>query len=341
MIDLLPSEAEQQIIDSIAGFLGDELPVTRLRPGPDGERAADIGLSAARWRDIADLGWFGLGIPEEQGGAGDTVIAEMLLAREIGRCAVSPSIAATIAAAHQAAQAGSELLASLLAGGQRVAFANRLSAGCNEYHLIDRCDADYFLAVDGTQARLYAVAAFDDVKPVISLDDGVTLDRARLAARARPLLQDAAGGIAQRVSLYNSAQLLGVAEAALKLAVDYAKVREQFGQAVGSFQAIKHQCADMAMAAEAAYAQVFFAGLSQAGGLPDATYQIAAAKVISVEAALSNARAGIQIHGGIGFTAECDAHVFLKRAHLLGQLGGERHWIRETLLAPTETIPGA
>jgi len=82
----------------------------------------------------------------------------------------------------------------------------------------------------------------------------------------------------------------------------------------------------------AAFAQGFFAGGSQANGQPDAAYQIAAAKVTSAGAALANARSGIQIHGGTGFTAECDAHVFLKRAHLLGQLGGERHWIRETLL---------
>jgi hypothetical protein len=188
------------------------------------------------------------------------------------------------------------------------------------------------VVVDGMQARLYDAAAFADVRRVISLDDAVILERAHLAAGARPTVQDAGSNIGRRVSLYNSAQLLGVAEAALKLAVEYAGVREQFGQAIGSFQSIKHRCADMAVAAEAAFAQVFFAGVSQASGQPDAAYQIAAAKVTSAGAALANARSGIQIHGGTGFTAECDAHVFLKRAHLLGQLGGERHWIRETLL---------
>lgn len=332
MIDLLASEAEQQIIDSVAGFLAEKFPVTRLRPGSDGERRMEAGLSAEHWRDIASLGWFGLGIPEEQGGAGDTVIAEMLVAREIGRCAVSPSIAATIAAGHLAALAGSELLAGLMAGEHRVAGAIRLHAASDEFHLIDARGAGYILVVDGMQARLYDAAAFADVRRVISLDDAVILERAHLAAGARPTVQDAGSNIGRRVSLYNSAQLLGVAEAALKLAVEYAGVREQFGQAIGSFQSIKHRCADMAVAAEAAFAQVFFAGVSQASGQPDAAYQIAAAKVTSAGAALANARSGIQIHGGTGFTAECDAHVFLKRAHLLGQLGGERHWIRETLL---------
>lgn len=332
MIDLLPSEVEQQIIDSIAGYLGGELPVARLRPDPDGRRPADGGISAERWRDIAGLGWFGLGIPEEQGGAGYGVIAEMLLAREIGRHAVSPSILATIVSAHLAAEADSDLLTGLLAGGWRVAFANRLCAGSDEYHLIDACGANCLLAIDGLQARLFDAAAFGDVRSVVSLDDAVTLKRARLAVDAQPLLQDAGGRLAQRASLHNSAQLLGVAEGALKLAVDYAGMREQFGQAIGSFQAIKHRCADMAVRAESAYAQTFFAGLSYVGGQPDAYGQIAAASVISARAALANARSCIQIHGGIGFTAECDAHVFLKRAHLLGRLGGERRWIREALL---------
>ncbi len=339
MIDLLPSEVEQQIIDGVAGFLAEELPLARLRPGPDGERSADIGISAEQWHEIAGLGWFGLGIPEERGGAGFTVVAEMLVVREVGRYAVSPSISATIAAACLAARADSELLAGLLAGERRVAFASRLCAGSDEYHLVDARGADHLLVVDGMQAQLYGAAAFGEVRPVISLDDAVTLGRARLTAGARPLLQEADSDIGHRASLHNSAQLLGVAEGALTLAVEYAKVREQFGQAIGSFQTIKHRCADMAVMAEAAYAQAFFAGLSQAGGQRDAAYQIAAAKVICAEAALANARSGIQIHGGIGFTAECDAHVFLKRAHLLGQMGGERGWLREALLARRPEIP--
>lgn len=339
MIDLLPSEEQQQVIDSVAAFLASELPLTRLRPGSDGERPADPGVSAERWRHMAGLGWFGLGIPEERGGAGYTVVAEMLLARELGRYAASPSIAATMIAAHLAAHAGSEFLEDILAGELRVAFASRLHAGSEEFHLIDARGARHFLVVDGTEAQLYDHAAFGELRSVNSLDDAIVLERGRLAPSTRPLLRDSGRDGAHRSSLLSSAQLLGVAEAALKLAVDYAKVREQFGQAIGSFQTIKHRCADMAVLAEAAYAQAFFAGLSLAGRQPDAACQIAAARVITGEAALNNARSCIQVHGGIGFTAECDAHVFLKRAHLLGQLGGDRRWLRETLLARPAEVP--
>jgi alkylation response protein AidB-like acyl-CoA dehydrogenase len=333
VIDLLPSEEQQQIIDSVAGFLAARLPLSRLRPGSSGERPGDPGISAGLWRDMAGLGWFGLGIPEERGGAGLTVIAEMLLARELGRYAISPSIAATIATSHLAARGDRDLLAKLMAGEQRVAVASRLHAGSDEYHLIDPHDAGCCLVADGAEVRLYLTDAFEEVRVVDSLDGAIVLERARLAPHVRPLLRDAGGNVGHRVSLLNSAQLLGVAEAALQESVNYGKAREQFGQAIGSFQAIKHRCADMALRAEAAYAQVFFAGLSQAGDRPDAVYQIAAARVISAEAALANSRSSIQVHGGMGFTAECDAHVFLKRAHLLGQLGGDRCWARAALLS--------
>lgn len=333
MIDLLPSDEQQQIIDSVAAFLEEHMPLARLRPGPDGRMPQGARVSDAQWRDIAALGWFGLGVPEVSGGAGFTVVGEMLVARELGRCAASPSIAATMAAAHLAARAGSALFGRIAGGELRVAFANRLHADGDEYHLIDAQGAGHFLVADDTGTALYEAAAFTDARAMVALDDSITLERARLASAVQPLLKDAGSDIVRHVSLLNSAQLLGVAEGAMKLAVEHAKVREQFGQPIGAFQALKHRCADMAVLAEAAYSQTYFAGLSQASGQPDAARQIAAAKLVSAEAALSNARACIQIHGGIGFTAECAAHVLLKRAHLLGRLGGERRWIRETLLA--------
>ncbi len=338
MIDLLPSEEQQQIIDSVASFLENEMPLARLRPNSAGELLNDIRISVEQWSGIASMGWFGLGVAEALGGVGYTLVEEMLVARELGRYAISPCIAASMTAAHLAARAGSEsldLFNSIRSGQLRVAHANRLVADSDEYHLIDPHAASHFLVVDQSGARLYERSAFVDARSVISLDDAIQLERARLNSNAQPVLSDSGGDIALNVSLLNSAQLLGVAEQAQKAAVEYAKIREQFGQAIGSFQALKHRCADMATLAEAAYAQTYFAGLAQAHSQPGASYQAAAAKIISAEAALSNARSNIQIHGGIGFTAECDAHIFLKRAHLLGQLGGDRRWLRETLLGET------
>ena len=106
------------------------------------------------------------------------------------------------------------------------------------------------------------------------------------------------------------------------MAVTYAKDRKQFGQPIGSFQAIKHICADMAVRCEESASQLFYAALSLRDGTADAAVEIPAAAFIAARAALENAAAGIQVHGGIGMTAELDAHWFLKRAHVLDQAMG-------------------
>jgi alkylation response protein AidB-like acyl-CoA dehydrogenase len=118
--------------------------------------------------------------------------------------------------------------------------------------------------------------------------------------------------------------LAGVAEAARDMAVSYAATRVQFGQLIGAFQAVKHACADMAMRAEAAAAQTFYAALLVTAGNADTASDVASARLIAGKAALDNAKANIQVHGGMGFTQECDAHLYLKRAQLFSALNGSR-----------------
>ena len=96
MIDLLPDEEQQQIIDSAVDFLQRTLPMSRLRPGGAGPRAE---LSAT-WTQVAGLGWFGIGLPESSGGVGYSLIEEMLIARELGRFVVSPAVVGGMIAAH-------------------------------------------------------------------------------------------------------------------------------------------------------------------------------------------------------------------------------------------------
>jgi alkylation response protein AidB-like acyl-CoA dehydrogenase len=123
-----------------------------------------------------------------------------------------------------------------------------------------------------------------------------------------------------------SAQLLGIAEATRDLAVSYAQTRVQFGRPIGSFQAIKHHCANMAVAAEALSSLLDMAAIAARDerAAPDerddAAFQIAALRLLAPKAALANARTCIQVHGGIGFSAEADAHHYLKQAHVLRQL---------------------
>jgi alkylation response protein AidB-like acyl-CoA dehydrogenase len=99
-------------------------------------------------------------------------------------------------------------------------------------------------------------------------------------------------------------------------------VREQFGKPIGSFQAIKQRCADMAVRQRLSWYQTSLACLKLAAGAEDAPLQVASAKLLAAEAAQENGRGCVQIHGGIGFQAECDAHWFLKRARVYDQAGG-------------------
>jgi alkylation response protein AidB-like acyl-CoA dehydrogenase len=116
------------------------------------------------------------------------------------------------------------------------------------------------------------------------------------------------------------------------MAVEYAKLREQFNKPIGSFQAVKHICADMAIRAEAALCQTTIAALVVAEGKPGADFQVTSAKIVATRAALENAAQNIQVHGAIGFTSEADAHLFLKRAHVMDQYAGDLRRQRERLI---------
>ena len=122
------------------------------------------------------------------------------------------------------------------------------------------------------------------------------------------------------------------------MAVDYAKLREQFGRPIGAFQATKHRCADMAVRAEAAWCQTVLAALAAARGQTDAGFHAAAASIVAARAAIDNAEQNVQLHGGIGYTMECDAHLYLKRAHLLERtLCGVRAGQKRLLAEPAST----
>jgi alkylation response protein AidB-like acyl-CoA dehydrogenase len=111
-----------------------------------------------------------------------------------------------------------------------------------------------------------------------------------------------------------AAMLVGVLEATRDASVSYVSVREQFGKPIGAFQAVKHRCADMAVRAEAAGSLLWLAALTLAGSQPEASRLAAGVKALASEYALQSAHDNVQNHGGMGFTAECSAHLYVKRA---------------------------
>lgn len=309
IVDLFPTEEQTLVQGSIAALLADRLPVERLRATSSHAAAAEMTL----WPQLTEIGLFGLGLAEERGGVGYTLAEEVLAAQLLGRHLASPAILAQMIAVHLAKD--DDLRQRLIAGQERAAFLNPLDADIA--HLIDGAGAGHGVIV-GSGLSLVRVDTLGPALPVDGIDETVSMFR---LAGCRP----AAGrdGRADRLSLLLAAYLSGIAASVRDMAVSYAKTREQFGQPIGAFQAIKHMCADMALRAAAADAQCRYAAVT-AGSVLGTTQEIASARLLAGDAALANARANIQIHGGMGFTAECDAHLYLKRAHLVCALGSSR-----------------
>lgn len=334
MIDLNTTDDQRQIVDSINDFLSAEMPIERFAAGKN-SRAHE----RDRWKQMAELGWFSLGLPEAVGGVGLSVVEEVLLLRACGEALLSPSVGATVLAAHIAARARKkDVLQRLVAGEARVVFAQVESAaraGNPACRLIDCSEGDLVLVVKEDSSSLFEAAAFRNAATVQSIDESLMLHTAD-APEAEPVahVPVETWDYGPRAKLLLAAMLVGISNGALKLAVEYAKVRYQFGRPIGSFQAVKHMCADMAVRNESIGTQLIFATLSQREKHPGSRAHIIAAKMLAGEAAIANGAECIQIHGGIGFTQEAHAHRFLKRAHLLHRLGGDARRDALELIVP-------
>jgi len=140
------------------------------------------------------------------------------------------------------------------------------------------------------------------------------------------------GPALQWAALGAAAEMLGAARRCMEMSVEYAKVRQQFGQPIGTFQAIKHACADMLLQVENAHAATYYAAWALAAGSPDAALAVSAAKAYVGDAARSVCGSSIQVHGGIGFTWEYDLHLYVKRAKHFEPLYGDADFHRERAL---------
>jgi alkylation response protein AidB-like acyl-CoA dehydrogenase len=310
MVDLLPDIEQQQIIDTVAALLDDLAPLGRLRG-----RRPDDGFDADLAPRLAELGVFGLGVPETAGGLGLGACEEAIVFRELGRRLVSPSMLAISLAAALAAERRDPRLGDLMAGRAPAAFA--APAGGSWLVVDPRPDA-LALVVSPGGAKLMQLPGLESAE---GFDEALSV--AIATGDASVVMAGEGPAWSRRLALLLSAMACGQAEAARDLAVDYAKIRQQFGKPIGSFQAVKHRCADMAVRAERAWSMTAFAATAEAEGDPDAAFLIAAARIVARDAAHLNGASAIQVHGGVGFTAECDAHRFMKRAHVLDLLAGD------------------
>ncbi|MBU6266629.1 MAG: hypothetical protein KGN34_03750, partial [Sphingomonadales bacterium] len=263
------------------------------------------------------------------GGSGLGAVEHALFFREVGRqCGPVDVLAQCLAANLPLAP---DLRAALIAG--EVGVALLVPDGAS-FRLLGGTHASHALLVTREGAALFEVAALT-VEPRPALDPANSL--ARVARLGAPLAEVADARPWQLGELGVAAMLVGIAEAALDLIVEYAKVRETFGRKIGAWQAVRHPCADMAVRAEAARAQLWYAAAALKEGRGDAGVHLDAARHLAAQAALANADTSIQLHGGIGVTDEHDCHLLLKHALLLGRVfGGKRALLARLLHASLE-----
>jgi alkylation response protein AidB-like acyl-CoA dehydrogenase len=184
--------------------------------------------------------------------------------------------------------------------------------------MVEDADADLLLLRDHNSAAVYELPAGASK----TIDSRLWLAELGEVAITRDPIVRLVDSKLLRLRLIDAGALAGMAAAALDMAVGYAGIREQFGRPIGTFQAVKHHCANMAMAARCARDQVTFAAVALDEGREDAPLQVECALFVAGSAALDNAGKNIQIHGGIGFSDEADPHLFLKRAQLQIAIAG-------------------
>ena len=282
----------------------------------------------AFWSDLADLGWLGLHIPEEHGGSGFGLAELAVVTEEMGRAAApGPFVPTVIASAVLVSAAGADLqerlLPGLATGATSAAFALT-----GELTVRDgRVSGSLPAAVGAATAGVIVARAGADVVVVDASGPGVTveiphnIDPARRSGRVTlsdapcDVIAGAGPVLIDTARLLLAAEATGVAREATTQAAEYAKVRIQFGRPIGTYQAVKHHCANMSVATELATSAVWDAARAADGDDADQrSYAAAIAATMAVPAAVGNAQLNIQVHGGIGFTWEHDAHLYLRRA---------------------------
>ncbi len=331
--------AIQDSVRDVAKRAGMPAAVRALEPGagdPDGWRA--------HWPDLAALGLFAIALPEPLG-AGGTLVDQAAAVEQAAEDLVPGPVLPTVLAglllagtpaadvarrfAEGTGTAGvalgpGELAAATVADGVLVDGTSDLVLGAHpDAHLLLPARAEggrtvWFLLDPGASARVSTVEPVDFSRPL----GRVRLDRVRVPA-ARVLALTSAEVAALAATLF-AAEAAGVARWCLRTAVEYAGVREQFGRPIGSFQAVKHLCAEMLCRSEQAGALAWDAARDPR------SLSAPAAAAVALDAAVDNAKDCVQVLGGIGFTWEHDAHLYLRRALAARQLaGGGARWRRQ------------
>lgn len=287
--------------------------------------ASEDGRVPGLWGKLSELGVVGALAPETAGGLGLSFEDLAILLEETGRAAVpdlvveTAAVAVPLLAALRGEPRADRLLEDVLAGRSAVAISF-------ESRAVGARGAAALLQLHGDEIHL---------SPAASFETGVrSVDRTRWELRPAALTADTccargpdvaqlAAAAHDHAALGTAAELIGLGARMLELTIAHVKTRQQFGQPIGAFQAVKHQLVDAHVALEFARPLVYRAAHSIAHGDPLASVHVSMAKASASDAALSCARKALQLHGAIGYSYECDLQLFMKRAWALAAAYGD------------------
>jgi alkylation response protein AidB-like acyl-CoA dehydrogenase len=362
------SEEQEELRRLARKWLADKSPSPVVRSLMETER----GYDAAMWTEMAQMGWQGMAIPEEYGGAGFGQLELAVLFEEMGRSLLPAPFFSTVALGSGAIlEAGSEkqkqdLLGRIASGETTVGLAftepngrwdevgvetvakpsgNGWLINGTKSFVLDGHTADYLIvaarAPEGVSLFLVDADTEGVARRRLETMD-MTRKQAEVTLRDVTVSEDRLVGSAgtgwtviervlEKAIVNLSAEQVGAAQKCLEMSVEYAKTRHQFGRPIGSFQAIKHKCADMLVQVESAKSACYYAAWAASEDNEELAIVAPMAKSYCSEAFFHCASENIQIHGGIGFTWEHDAHLYFKRAKSSELLFGDPAYHRARL----------
>jgi alkylation response protein AidB-like acyl-CoA dehydrogenase len=289
-MDFSFSEVQRELRAQAREWVRDRYPLERAHE----VALSDDGWDEATWRELAELGWLGVSVPDELGGSGLTFVEEALLHEELGYALYDgPFLSTMLALPHLAAE---------------------------DQQAVAQGDAKWSIEIDGLVpewGRIDAVVGAElEGEELPSIDP--TRPLGRLSNPSNKLLQ----GKSARALAALACEAVGVGQRALELAIEHAKTREQFGRPIGVYQAVSHKLADTYVETELARSLAYWAAWCVAQDDPQAELAAAAAKSAAGEAAVAACERSIQVHGGTGFTWEHVLHRYYKRAQWIEGFAG-------------------